>query len=85
VFETDQSAGERALFIGVFGLAGIVLLGGLWLLARSSRPALAYTLIVIVSLAAAMWWWMALPTILALVVLISGVLRGGLARELRRA
>jgi hypothetical protein len=85
VFESDQSAGERTLFIGVFGLAGIALLCGLWLLAHSSRTALAYTLIVIGSLAAAVWWWMVLPTILALVVLISGVLRGGLARELRRA
>jgi len=83
IADNDQTTGERIAFAVLFGLAGVVLLGGLWVLRRGGPVPLAYTMVVIGLIGAGMWWWMVLPTLLALVVLVFGVICGGLVRELR--
>lgn len=82
----DPEYGTEDRIAGIAAALGaLALLGGLWAL-RVNRFKLwvAYVLIVVGLVVLASYFWMFLiPTILALVLLIAGVIRGGLERELR--
>ena len=71
----------------VLGSLGVALLIGLWLLRKDRGTPAAYILIVVPLVLAGLElsWVLFIPTILALVVIVFGVIRGGLARELRPA
>ncbi len=80
----DASNGaERFFGVGVMGVASIAFIGGLWGL-RSGRlsKTVANAGIVVGVVGTLIWFWMVIPPIFALVVLVFGVVRGGLAREL---
>lgn len=85
--ETDDTTSGRTTGGVVFGLCAVAILVGLWLLREGRATPVANTLIVIGSLfpGVSFFWMLLLPTALAVVVIYSGVIKGGLARELRRA
>ncbi len=83
----------RVAFLLVLVPLGVALLLGLWLLREGRAIPAAYVLIVVpLVLAGLGFFWLSLfvwlffiPTIVALVVIVFGVIKGGLARELRPA
>jgi hypothetical protein len=86
-FFVDPGEGEYREFVfwGTMSLLGAAALAtGLWALrsARIGRHG-AHALVVVGLLVAAMYWWMFLPAAVAVLLLYAGVVRGGLARELR--
>ncbi len=83
--DTGESTTARTTGAVVFGISGLVLLAGLWLLRAGGSKAVAYTLIVVPTLwvGAGLFWILFIPTALAFVIIFFGVFRGGLAGELR--
>jgi hypothetical protein len=83
--DTGESANARTIGAVVFGLSGLALLAGLWLLRAGGSKAAAHTLIVVPTLwvGAGLFWMLLIPTALAFVIIFFGVFRGGLAEELR--
>jgi hypothetical protein len=81
----DSSAAERTFGGVVLGICGLALLAGMWLLREGRATRLAYALIVVVTLfvGVGFFWLLFIPTILAVVIIFFGVVRGGLVRELR--
>ena len=57
----------------------------MWLLREGRSTWVAYTLIVVVTLfmGIGLFWLFFIPTVLAVVIVFFGVVRGGLVRELR--
>jgi hypothetical protein len=82
--DTEGSSTARTTGAVVFGISGLVLLSGLWLLRSGGSRAAAYTLIVVPTLwvGAGFFWMLLIPTALAFVIIFFGVFRGGLVREL---
>ena len=85
--DLDESAGARVAFLLVLVPLGVALLLGLWLLREGRAIPAAYVLIVVPLVLAGLgfFWLLFIPTIVALVVIVFGVIKGGLARELRPA
>lgn len=84
--DQSQSGGQRAIGALVTGVPALALLGGLWGLGSGRVPVSVCTGAVVVGLVGGMiWWWMLFPTVIAVVVLWFGVIKGGLVRELRTA
>jgi hypothetical protein len=81
----DSSTAERTFGGAVLGICGLALLAGMWLLREGRATPVAYTLIVVVTLfvGVGFFWLLFIPTILAVVIIFFGVVRGGLVRELR--
>lgn len=74
------------MFLLIFGPLGIGLFLGMWLLHRGGLTVWANVLIVAGLVGAASFFWLFfVPLVLAGVVLWFGVVRGGLAQELRPA
>ena len=83
----SQSTGVRIAVLVVLVPLGVALLVGLWLL-REGRPKPAAYILIVVPVAFAglgFFFLLLIPTILALLVIVFGVIKGGLARELRPA
>lgn len=85
VSDPDPGDDFRVLGVVVLGTCGLVLLGGMWLLREGRSTPVAYTLIVGVTLfvGVGFFWMFFVPTVLAVVIIFFGVVRGGLVRELR--
>jgi hypothetical protein len=83
--DTGESTNARTIGAVAFGISGLVLLAGLWLLRAGGSKAAAHTLIVVPTLwvGAGLFWMLLIPTALAFVIIFFGVFRGGLAEELR--
>jgi hypothetical protein len=81
--DEEQSWQEEAFGVGVMALTAIALFGGLWIL-RSGRlsTTVGLVLVAVGLLGGIIWFWMVIPLVVALMVLIFGVVRGGLQREL---
>ena len=80
-----NDAGVRIIGV-VVGLGGLMIVSGLWGL-RTGRLGMrsAHILIVVgfVIFGGAMWWFVLVPPAIALAVVWAGVVKQGLARELR--
>ena len=86
-FSSEDSTGARIAFYVVLVALGVALLVGLWLL-REGRPQPAAYILISVPVALvglATPWLYFIPMIPALLVIVFGVIKGGLARELRPA
>lgn len=84
VFPDDGPDGvDRAFWLIPFA-AGLALFGGLWgLRSGSMKVSVANGLIVIGLIAVASFWWMFfVPAVIAVTVLVAGVMKRGLEREL---
>jgi hypothetical protein len=80
-----DSDGNRVVGGVTFGVLGLALLCGLWLLREGRATGVAYASIVVpaVLVGVGLFWMLFIPTIMAFVVILFGVVRGGLVRELR--
>ena len=83
--DTADSTGNRSVGGVTFGVFGLALLLGLWLLREGRARGVAYALIVVPAalVGVGLFWMLLIPTIMAFVVILFGVVRGGLVRELR--
>jgi hypothetical protein len=80
----EGSTGSEKLFGAVvLGIAGIALFAGLWAIRRGRLSTWTRNGLIAIGLAPAVaFFWMVVPPIVAIVVLVFGVARSGLAREL---
>jgi hypothetical protein len=79
----EQSWQEEAFGVGVMALTAIALFGGLWILrSRRLSPSVGLGLVTVGLLGGIIWFWMVIPLVVALLVLVFGIVRGGLQREL---
>ncbi len=82
--DTEDTASGRTTGGVIFGICTLALLAGLWLLRVDRATPMAHTLIVVAALVGGVpFFWLIIPLILAFLIIFFGVIRGGLARELR--
>ncbi len=81
--DDGSNGAERFFGVGVMGVASIAFIGGLLGLRSGRLSKIVANAGIVVGVAGTLiWFWMVIPPIFALVVLVFGVVRGGLAREL---